>query len=109
MISPASAPSSWSLAEKFGQSMHAIHDNVPGFNDGRMGPVVARIFDNLTADQLVGRYNWSIYDDPDFSTIKEKAKESKEGWEMWPPMGFNPLCWGECAQRYEPGAGYTNV
>ncbi|WP_417678518.1 heme-dependent oxidative N-demethylase family protein [Roseibium sp.] len=58
-------PSSWSLAEKFGRSMHAIHDNVPGFNDGRMGPVVARIFDNLTADQLVGRYNWSIYDDPD--------------------------------------------
>lgn len=58
-------PSSWSLAEKFGQSMHAIHENVPGFNDGRMGPVVARIFDNLTAEQLVGRYNWSIYDDPD--------------------------------------------
>ena len=58
-------PSSWSLAEKFGQSMSAIHDNVPGFNDGRMGQVVARIFDNLTTDQLVGRYNWSIYDDPD--------------------------------------------
>lgn len=58
-------PSSWSLAEKFGQSMPAIHDNVPGFNDGRMGQVVARIFDNLTTDQLVGRYNWSIYDDPD--------------------------------------------
>jgi hypothetical protein len=58
-------PSSWSLVEKFGQSMHAIHENVPGFNDGRMGPVVARIFDNLTSDQLVGRYNWSIYDDPD--------------------------------------------
>ncbi|WP_346892182.1 DUF3445 domain-containing protein [uncultured Roseibium sp.] len=58
-------PSSWSLAEKFGQSMHGIHDNVPGFNDGRMGQVVARIFDNLTSEQLVGRYNWSIYDDPD--------------------------------------------
>jgi len=58
-------PSSWSLAEKFGQSMHSIHDNVPGFNDGRMGQVVARIFDNLTSEQLVGRYNWSIYDDPD--------------------------------------------
>lgn len=58
-------PSSWSLMEKHGQSMHAIHDNVPGFNDGRMGSIVARIFDNLQAGQLVARYNWSIYDDPE--------------------------------------------
>jgi len=65
-------PSSWSLAEKFGRSMPAIHDNVPGFNDGRMGQVVARIFDNLTAEQLVGRYNWSIYDDPDLHHPRAK-------------------------------------
>lgn len=65
-------PSSWSLAEKFGQSMHVIHDNVPGFNDGRMGQVVARIFDNLNADQLVSRYNWSIYDDPDLHHPESK-------------------------------------
>ncbi|EFO31459.1 conserved hypothetical protein [Roseibium sp. TrichSKD4] len=58
-------PSSWSLREKFSQSMHAIHENVPGFNDGRMGAVVERLFENLKVGQLVCRYNWSIYDDAD--------------------------------------------
>lgn len=56
-------PSSWSLAEKFGQSMTAIHDSVPGFNGSRMGRMVARIFDNLKTDQVLCRYNWSIYPD----------------------------------------------
>jgi len=56
-------PSSWSLAEKFGQSMPAIHEKVPGFNGARMGNVVARLFENLKVGQLVCRYNWSIYDD----------------------------------------------
>lgn len=57
-------PSSWSLSEKFSRSMAEIHESVPGFNDGRMGTVVARLFDNLKIGQLVCRYNWSIYDDP---------------------------------------------
>jgi len=58
-------PSSWSLAEKFGRSMTGIHDNVPGFNGGRMGQMVARIFDNLKAGQLLERFNWSLYPDGD--------------------------------------------
>lgn len=58
-------PSSWSLAEKFSQSMTAIHENVPDFNSGRMGMVVGRIFQNLKVGQLLCRYNWSIYDDAD--------------------------------------------
>ncbi|POF31059.1 heme-dependent oxidative N-demethylase family protein [Roseibium marinum] len=56
-------PSSWSLDEKFGQSMHGIHENVPGFNGARMGQTVARLFDNLKPEQLVGRFNWSVYPD----------------------------------------------
>ncbi|WP_153771888.1 DUF3445 domain-containing protein [Labrenzia sp. CE80] len=58
-------PSSWSLVQKFGQSMHDIHVGVPGFNGARMGHVVGRIFENLKTGQLIERYNWSIYDDPD--------------------------------------------
>lgn len=54
-------PSSWSLAEKFGKPMDAIHESVPGFNDGRMGPVVARIFDNLAVERPSWRLNWSLY------------------------------------------------
>ena len=56
-------PSSWRLSEKFGLSMTGIHESVPGFNRGRMGQVVARLFENLTKGQLVCRYNWSIYPD----------------------------------------------
>jgi hypothetical protein len=55
-------PSSWSLAEKFGQPLDAIHAQVPGYA-GRMAGRVARIFDNLPAEQIVERFNWSIYDD----------------------------------------------
>lgn len=56
-------PSSWSLAEKFSRSMFEIHEDVPGFNNSRMGQMVARLFDNLKAGQLVGRFNWSVYPD----------------------------------------------
>jgi Haem-dependent oxidative N-demethylase, alpha subunit-like len=56
-------PSSWSLAEKFGQPMTGIHEKVPGFNEGRIGKVVARVFENLQSEQLLCRFNWSIYPD----------------------------------------------
>lgn len=58
-----SFPSSWSLAEKFGKPMPEIHENVPGFNNGRMGTIVARLFDNLSVDQPSWRLNWSLYTD----------------------------------------------
>lgn len=66
-------PSSWSLADKFGQSMHGIHEHVPDFNAGRMGQVVARIFQNLQTGQLLARYNWSIYDTPELHHPKPKS------------------------------------
>jgi len=56
-------PSSWSLAEKFGRSMTAIHESVPGFNGSRVGQMVARVFDNLAAGQFLERFNWSVYSD----------------------------------------------
>lgn len=56
-------PSSWRLSEKFGLSMTGIHESVPGFNGSRMGQTVARLFENLTTDQLVCRFNWSVYPD----------------------------------------------
>ncbi|WP_209007776.1 heme-dependent oxidative N-demethylase family protein [Roseibium litorale] len=66
-------PSSWSLADKFGQSMHGIHEHVPDFNTGRMGQVVARIFQNLQTSQLLARYNWSIYDTLELHHPKPKS------------------------------------
>ena len=56
------APSTWSLAEKIGLPMAQIHAPVPGFA-GRMGAIIARIFDALQPGQIVERFNWSIYGD----------------------------------------------
>ena len=59
-----SFPSSWSLTEKFSKPMHAIHEPVPGFNEGtRNAMMIERIFDNLPVGQPVERFNWSIYGD----------------------------------------------
>lgn len=57
-------PSSWSLTDKFARPMTAIHETVPGFNGGRMGPMVARIFDNLPVERPSWRLNWSLYTGP---------------------------------------------
>ncbi|MEM8811254.1 MAG: DUF3445 domain-containing protein [Pseudomonadota bacterium] len=54
-------PSSWSLAEKFGLPLDAIHEPVPGYA-GVMAERMRRIFDRLSSDQIVWRTNWSIYD-----------------------------------------------
>jgi dimethylamine monooxygenase subunit A len=54
--------SSWSLPEKFGKALDAIHAPVPGFSGGtRNATIMSRIFDNLTPDQPVVRWNWSVY------------------------------------------------
>ncbi|KQW29318.1 hypothetical protein ASE36_12810 [Rhizobium sp. Root274] len=56
-----SFPSSWSLAEKFDRPMEAVHEHVPGFEDGtRNAAMINRIFDNLLPDQPAERFNWSI-------------------------------------------------
>ncbi len=57
-------PSSWSLTEKFGLSMHEIHGPVPGFGHGtRNAALIERMFDNLRVQRPVVRWNWSIYGD----------------------------------------------
>ncbi|MBB5572957.1 MULTISPECIES: heme-dependent oxidative N-demethylase family protein [Rhizobium] len=54
-------PSSWSLQEKFGRPMQAIHADVPGFSEGtRNAVLINRIFDNLQVTQPVERMNWSV-------------------------------------------------
>ncbi|NLS05488.1 DUF3445 domain-containing protein [Rhizobium sp. P32RR-XVIII] len=56
-----SFPSSWSLHEKFGKPMQAIHADVPGFGEGtRNAALITRIFDNLQVAQPVERMNWSV-------------------------------------------------
>jgi dimethylamine monooxygenase subunit A len=77
-------PSTWSLAEKTGMPMEAIHAAVPGFA-GQMAERVNRIFDRLPDDQIVERLNWSVYSDD-----RLHHPESKSGPRTWTglPGGF---------------------
>lgn len=59
-----SFPSSWSLREKLGRPMHAVHDPVPDFGTGtRNAMMIERMFDHLRPEMPVIRWNWSIYGD----------------------------------------------
>ncbi len=54
-------PSSWSLAEKFGKVMDEVHAPVPDFQGGsRNAGLINRMFDNLSPDRFVVRWNWSV-------------------------------------------------
>jgi hypothetical protein len=74
-------PSTWSLAQKFDTPMDAIHAEVPGY-PGQMAARVARIFDHLPADQIVERFNWSIYPDD-----RLHHPEPRSGPRPWRALG----------------------
>lgn len=66
-------PLRWSLREKLGLPMAAIHAPVPGFAD-RLGPTADRFFSSLDADRPVWRANWSIVDDPELHQPQPKRR-----------------------------------
>ena len=64
-------PSCWTLAERFGRPIAAIHEPVPGFGPGtRNATLVDRIFDHLQAGQQVQRSNWSVQEDGELHHIE---------------------------------------
>ena len=76
-----SAPSHWSLTEKFSKSLMDLHDGVPGYRED-IGKRVDEIFNKLPTKRILERYNWSIYDDPKlFQPVQSKPfvefKETK--------------------------------
>ena len=54
-------PSRWTLSEKVGQNLSAIHGPVPGYAEALGGPVEA-LFNRLHPDRPVWRLNWTILD-----------------------------------------------
>lgn len=68
-------PSSWSLAEKFGRSMDEIHAPVPGFETGtRNAELITRMFDRLSPDRFVERFNWAVNVDGALHLPKSKSE-----------------------------------
>jgi hypothetical protein len=57
-------PTRWSLADKIGKSLAAIHAPVPNYATD-LGPQVERFFDRMTAGSLAYRLNWSLVGQPD--------------------------------------------
>lgn len=58
-----SAPSHWSLIEKFSKSLMDLHEGVPNYKES-IGQRVDEIFDKLPSERILERFNWSIYDSP---------------------------------------------
>ena len=71
-------PSSWSLEEKFGLSLDAIHEPVPGYA-GKMARRMNLIFDRLPEDQIVWRTNWSIYGNDTLPSFRAGNEFSRDG------------------------------
>ena len=57
-------PSRWSLTEKLGLQMAAIHSPVPGLN-ARLAGRIEKLFDSLKEGALVARMNSDVMDSPD--------------------------------------------
>lgn len=55
-------PSRWSLAEKIGRPLAAIHADVPFYAD-RLARPVDRLMPQLRPGRMVQRLNWSVVDD----------------------------------------------
>jgi dimethylamine monooxygenase subunit A len=74
-------PSSWSLAEKFGRPLDAIHAPVPGFQAGtRPAALIARMFDALSPGRPVWRANWSLQaDDELHKPLAEAGRIERAG------------------------------
>ena len=66
-----SFPSSWSLAQKFGRTLHSIHEPVPGVN-ARMDVRIARMFDHMRVP--LWRQNWSLQNDDALRVVREEGE-----------------------------------
>ena len=58
-----SAPSHWSLTDKFSKNLMNIHEGVPSYKE-KIGNRVNQIFNKLPTDKILERLNWSLFDSP---------------------------------------------
>jgi len=71
-------PSAWDLVEKFKKPLGEIHGHVPGFASGtRNDSIIERMFDNLSPERLVIRWNWSLNDTDKLYLPLSKHREKR--------------------------------
>jgi hypothetical protein len=66
-------------AEAVGKALHELHDPVPGFNE-RFLHRVGRIFDNLAADAVLERRNWSVVNSGNLSLPRAPSVRERVKW-----------------------------
>ncbi|MBY4891576.1 DUF3445 domain-containing protein [Rhodobacteraceae bacterium N5(2021)] len=73
-------PASWTLAQKIGRPLSAIHDPVAPY-DAEMARRVQRLFDNLRDDTPLWRQNAMIYQKPDLyhPRLEDDPRDDHEG------------------------------
>ena len=75
-------PSRWSLAEKIGTSLDAIHAPVPGYHESLAAPTNA-VFDRLEPERSFWRLNWTLLDRPDLhqpAAVRAPGESAPEDW-----------------------------
>ena len=71
-------PSRWSLAEKMGKPLIAIHSRVPQYDD-RLAPRVQRFFDAIRPGKGLVRANWLVHTTPELhQPLTEAAKARRD-------------------------------
>lgn len=70
-------PASWTLSEKIGRPLTAIHDPVESYT-GDMAKRVQRLFENMRVDTPLWRQNAMVYGDPDLYHPRSVAAPREE-------------------------------
>jgi hypothetical protein len=75
-------PSHWSLPDKLGQTMTALHAPVPGYRD-ELAPRVDRFLDRLHPGRPVGRRNWTIHASGELHAPRPVVTDALAPGEHW--------------------------
>jgi hypothetical protein len=89
-------PSGWSLEEKLGQSLLAVHEPVPGFGEA-VGVSTLKLLEGLKAGRPVTRCNWAL-------TVTDRLDMEPWSWPEWEHLyqGITPDNAGQrCFLRLE--------
>lgn len=81
------SPTHWSLAEKFGQPMAAIHQPVPGLQQ-TLTPKIDRFFDHLKPEYPVVRFNWSLQAGSRLARYPEDRQEERDTVDADTPLFY---------------------
>jgi hypothetical protein len=71
-------PSRWSLPDKVGRDLSAIHAPVPGYEEELARPAQS-FFDRLTPDRPMWRLNWTLLTDPSLHQPDPGSRRTRRG------------------------------